>query len=330
MGDWRCRSQTTFIQHENLPAVQLARQVCDAIVIPGSTVVSEMHVVHGNWHPLDWLVRDVEQARALGKPVVAVGVGVYPSERDQGSDRWVRLANGVTWWAVRDVASRDALLGAGVPAERVTLAADLAWLLQRPADAVAARAEIAALTGGRPALAVNVVHEDWIGEDSFYETLAHDLDAWHQQTGDCPVFFCNEIREGALYDAAAARRVMALMHSPAVLYPNRWMNPEDLIARLACCEQAVSMRYHFCVFATMAGIVWSGFARGAKCRSLLAEFEREPTLVMGRLRTGELLAELLRCRRERTALVATQNRVQEQLQHRAELCRQKLQELWTA
>ena len=326
VGAWRARPQTTFIQHADVAAVQSALAACDAVVIPGTTIVTDLHA---NEWPIAWVARAVDQAGALGKPVVAVGVGVYPGERDRANARWIRLANAVAGWTVRDAASRAALVGAGVPAERVTLAADLAWLLQRPADAGAARAEMAALTGGRPALAVNVVHEDWLGENAFYETFARELDAWHQQTGDCAVFFCNEIREGALYDAAAARRVMALMRSPAVLYPNRWRHPEELIARLACCEQAVSMRYHFCVFATLAGVVWSGFARGAKCQSLLAEFARDSALVMGQLRPGQLVAELLSCRQQRAQLVAAQNCVQSRLQHRAQLCRHQLQELWT-
>lgn len=204
MGDWRRRPQTSFLHWQDQQCIEQALTDCDEVIIPGTTVVTDLH--DGDW-PIAWIVKSIAAAHAHRKRVYAVFVGVYPSEREARSERFIHgFARAIDSFTVRDTASRDALLAAGVAEDRVILGADLAWLLERKADEQTARAEMVYLTGGRPALAVNVVHEDWLSDASFYESLAIDLDRIHDEMGTMAVFFCNEIRAGELYDAAAARR----------------------------------------------------------------------------------------------------------------------------
>ncbi len=181
------------------------------------------------------------------------------------------------------------------------------------------RPKIHGLTRRPPALAVNVVHEDWQADAAFYTSVARDLDAIHDKLGTVTVFFCNEIRAGDYYDSAAAQHTLGLMKTPATLCPARWLHPEDMVAKLACCEHAVSMRYHFSIFAALAGIPWTGFARGGKNRSLLEEFARESVLSMGGSAAGLLASEVLSAHRARTATMLTQGRVVAALQQRAKL-----------
>lgn len=325
LGDWRRRPQTSFIQWQDRKGVEQALRECDEVIIPGTTIVADLHA--GEW-PIAWIVKSIDAARSHGRKIHAVGVGIYASPQESRSDRFVReFAAGIEEFSVRDSASRDALLAAGVSAERITLGADLAWLLDRSSHMAAARAEMQQLTGGRPALAVNVVHEDWTQNDRFYQTVAADLDAIHDATGMVTVFLCNEIREGEFYDAAAVQHVMRSMKTPAMLYPVRWMHPEEMIARLACCACAVSMRYHFAIFAAMAEIPWVGFARGEKNRSLLAEFGRPASLAMGNLPRGRLAAEVLSVLERNKEIISGQSRTVHQLQHRAELCRDHLRRI---
>lgn len=318
VGDWRRRPQTSFLHWHNQQCIEQALTDCDEVIIPGTTVVTDLH--DGDW-PIAWVVKSIAAARSHKKRVYAVAVGVYPSECEARSERFINgFARAVDRFTVRDAASRDALLTAGVAEDRIILGADLAWLLDRKADEQTAQAEMIHLTGGRPALAVNVVHEDWSSDASFYESLAINLDRIHDEMGTTAVFFCNEIRAGELYDAAAARRTIGLMKTPAALCPPRWMHPEDMIARLVCCVHAVSMRYHFSVFASMAGIPWTGFARGRKNCSLLREFGRGPVLAMGGTVGGRLATEVLATQRERPDILRMQAQVVRSLQQRASGC----------
>lgn len=317
IGDWRRRPQTTFIQWQDEAVIEQALQDCDEVIIPGTTVVTDLH--DGDW-PIAWIIRSIAAARAHKKRVHAIGVGVYPTEREARSDRFINgFAKAVNDFTVRDAVSWDALLAAGVDEKKVVLAADLAWLLDRKSDVGVARTEIHGLTGGRPALAVNVVHEDWLADAAFYASIARDLDAIHDELGTMAVFFCNEIRDGDYYDAAAAQRTIDLMKTPATLYPARWLHPEDMVAKLAGCEHAVSMRYHFSIFAALAGIPWTGFTRGGKNCSLLGEFGRKPVLSMGGSVDGRLAREVLSARHDRTATMLTQGRAVAALQQRAKL-----------
>lgn len=304
-GKWRARPQTSFIPWEDRAGVEEALTACEVAVIPGTTIVTDLH--EGEW-PIAIVATEVAAAQARGKKVHAIGVGVYPTENEAGSDRFIRLARSIEHFTVRDIASRDALLVAGVEPRRIELAADLAWLLDRPRPA----------SQPEESLAVNVVHEDWHENESFYRTLATELDEIHRQTGWLTKFFCNEVRAGAKFDEAAARRVAASMHSPSELVPAVWMHPEEMIARLAACRHAVSMRYHFSIFAALAGVSWTGFARGKKNRSLLAEFGRPATLEMGQLQPGRLVSEVL------TQWQPTDPTA---LQQRARLCIRHLQEV---
>ena len=320
--NWRRRPQTKFLGHQDEAAIARALDACDAVIIPGTTVVTDLH--EGEW-PIASITRSVAATRARGRPVHAIGVGVYPSEREAGSDRFIhQFAEVIDTFSVRDAASREALLAAGVDPEHIALAADMAWLLDRPADTAAAGDEIRALTDGRPFLAVNVVHEDWAGQDAFYEALASDLEAIYHEAGLITVFFCNEIREGEFYDAAGARHVMRSMKTPAALLPARWRDPEDMIARIAPCACAIGMRYHFCLFAALAGAPWTGFSRGQKCRSLLAEFGKSAMLPMGRAEPGQLARRVFDTLERRDRVLQQQRKIVDHLQQRAQACRDHL------
>src|SRR5579871_2566908 len=127
VGDWRRRPQTSFIHWQDQPAIEQALQECDAAIIPGTTVVTDLHA--GDW-PIAWIVRSIAAARTHKKPVYAVGVGIYPTTREAQTDRFLQdFAQAVDGFTVRDEASRDALRAAGVDSSRIVLAADLAWLL---------------------------------------------------------------------------------------------------------------------------------------------------------------------------------------------------------
>ncbi len=79
-------------------------------IIPGTTVVTDLH--DRDW-PIAWIVKSIAAAHAHKKRVHAVAVGVYPSEREARSERFIHgFARAIDRFTVRDAASRDALLAA--------------------------------------------------------------------------------------------------------------------------------------------------------------------------------------------------------------------------
>ncbi len=296
---WRRRPQTEFVHYLDSAACSRLRRECAAAVIVGGTIVTDMH--GGEW-PIAQLVTSIAEVRAGGSPVYALSAGIHPTPEEAASTRFQKLfCDEIAGFSVREEASREALHAAGVPAERIILAADLAWGLERPVDLAAARAELVALAGTGPLVAVNAVHEDWADRDDFYAGIAAELDVFHQRTGATTVFFCNEIRPGAIFDAAAAEHVRTLMRSPAFLLPPRWLHPEEMVARIACCALAVSMRYHFSIFSTLAGTPWTGFRRGQKLRGILSECGMPSAGEMGVAPNGGLLSALSTLWSERPA-----------------------------
>jgi polysaccharide pyruvyl transferase WcaK-like protein len=315
VGDWRTRENTTLIDWTDRKACHRAVAEADAVVLLGTTIVTDLH--GGEW-PIVQLSEALNRVRAAGKPVFAAGVGVYPGPWDWQRKRLAEdFVGHVDAWTTRDDRTHRALLDAGVAPDCIVPAADLAWLLDRPFDLDAARAEITALTAGRPAIAINLVHEDWIDAEGFYRGIAEELDAVNSETGCTAVFMCNEVRPGDHYDGAAARRVAGLMQSPAAVLEPRWMHPEEMIARIACCELAVSMRYHFSIFAAMAGLPWVAFSRGGKLMSLLESFGYEPVGPMGEPPNGRLLAALRETWSERQLLQEQQPRTVTEMRRRA-------------
>jgi polysaccharide pyruvyl transferase WcaK-like protein len=317
IGDWRRRPQTVLVHWQDETAIEREMSACDAVVLVGTTVVTDLH--DGEW-PIAWIVKSLETAKRFSKSVHAVGVGIYPTAEEAEGQRFRKsFAERIDSFSVRDEASKRSLLSAGIPESRVLLAGDLAWLFDRPLVLEAAQHELDSFTNPENLIGVNVVHEDWEGEDAFYESLGAELDEVYFQTGARTIFFCNEIRSSNFFDRAAAYRTIDLMKSPAAVHPVRWMHPEEMIARLAFCKVVVSMRYHFSIFATLAKTPWIGFSRGQKSLSLLSEFGKSVEFTMGKITKGRLCKEIFSAFENRDRIIKEQSQVSKQLKQRAEV-----------
>lgn len=317
IGDQRRRPQTMFVHWQDEKLIEQEMSVCDAVVLVGTTVVTDLH--DGEW-PIAWIVKSLEKAKRFGKSIYAVGVGIYPTSEEAATKRFrENFIEQINSFSVRDEASKNALLSAGVPESRILLSGDLAWLLDRPLAFEAAKTELNSLTNSENLIGVNVVHEDWKGEDALYKSLGVELDEVYFQTGAQTIFFCNEIRSGDFFDRAAAYRTLDLMQSPAVVHPVRWMHPEEMIARLSFCQVVVSMRYHFSIFASLARIPWIGFSRGKKSFSLLSEFGKSTEFNMGKVAKGRLCKEILLALKNRDRIIIEQCQVAKKLKKRTEI-----------
>ena len=247
-----------------------ARYRSAACVVPGGTPIMD---VLGAW-PLSEVAPLVETAYAQGKPVVFIGTGTE-SLGSQESKRIVRdiLAPGVQYWTVRCQRDKDRLAEYGVLPERITVAADLAWILDPVANHFGRKC--LAQWGLDPDcqfVGVNINNERFVlqQEPRLCEKMGMFLDEVIEKSGASILFFCNEIREGETFDRAAHLKVLNHMNrrDKAFLVPNHYWTPQQMLSLIGCCQITVGIRYHFCLFSILQGVPFIALQRSDKVEDL--------------------------------------------------------------
>lgn len=289
------------------------RRLAKAYVFPGGTPIMDGL---GSW-PLSDVVPMVQHARSNGKPSVFVGTGTETLERPE-SRRLVSdgLAGCVAHWSVRGARDRDRLLALGVPPQRVTVAADMAWLLSPAGSEFGMRTLRPHGLGGRRLIGVNVNAERALlaREPELFQKLAAALDALVETRGVSVVFLCNEIREGESYDKAAAARVQSHMRraGEAFILPNEYWAPDQMMSLIAACDLTISTRYHFCLFSALQAVPFVAVSRSDKVADLCEDLAWQFNAVPGSLTVDALVhhADMLledrpRARSHLSARVAT-------------------------
>jgi len=250
------------------------RRHADAYVFPGGTPIMDGL---GTW-PLSEVSAIVDHARRSTKPVVFVGAGTERLERPQ-SRRIVAeaLADYVAHWSVRSHRDRERLLELGVPTDRVTVAADMAWLIPPAAAEFGQHLLQRHAPGGGKLLGVNVNAEHALlaREPRLFQKLAAALDQLVEAHRLRVVFLCNEIREGETYDKAAAATVLSHMrHKGAALaLPNEYWTPQEMMSIIAACTLTIGTRYHFCLFSAVQGVPFLAIKRSDKVADLCEDLE---------------------------------------------------------
>jgi len=237
----------------------------------GGTPVS--HLVGLDW-PLKALKKRLMFCHENGIPVHAVGIGVDHLNDPDAVKMFEEAFLPVKSWSVRSANCRHSLMSLGVPENRIVVASDLAWLYEPEKDCrswAMLQWQNLGIDFGRPLIGVNVVREVWGDNAEFYRQIALALDRSAENHNAQIAFMCNEVREGAYFDHAAARSVMESMKSPAVFLPNRYYHPDEMIGLLSLVNVSLSQRYHFTVQSVLAGTVPVSFARGEKLAVLIEE-----------------------------------------------------------
>lgn len=231
----------------------------------------------GGW-PLGRVAAIVRHASQWKRPVVFIGVGVEQLKQEGSVAKFrADIALTVAHWTVRSASDRQRLLDMDVPPDRITVAADMAWLLE-PASRDFGRKALAAhipLDDGRPLVGVNINAEQTMLEDSpkMFEILAAALDRIVSEHRARIVFLSAEVREEPTYDLAAGKRVAALMAraADAVVFPNTYLSPPEMMSIIGECQLAISSRYHFCLFAALQGTPFLPLKRSDKVGDLSAD-----------------------------------------------------------
>jgi polysaccharide pyruvyl transferase WcaK-like protein len=290
-----------------------------AHVFAGGTPIMD---IAGPW-PLNVVGPIVAAARAMGKPVAFVGIGTEGLHR-QESKRIVSevLAPTVVHWSVRSERDKIRLVACNVPAERITAAADLAWLLDPvSADFGADCLRKLGVDPSEPLVGVNINHEGHMTEREplFFEKLTAILDEIIATHNVRVIFMCNEVREEATFDKAASERVLRAMkhRDRALLVPNEYRSPQQMLSLVACCRATLSTRYHFCLFSALQKVPFVALKRSDKVEDLCWDFNWPYGVSLDELSAASVIEMFSDIERKRASLVGCMEKRAQTMRQRA-------------
>jgi len=207
-----------------------------AMLVGGT--ISDSEGVH---FPLQFLAPRLMRCHQRGWWVEAHGVGVDPIRTDIGRQVFQEAFLPVRKWTVRSEDCREALLELSVPAERIVVAADWAWLHKPTGERRDWARGVWREWGrdeARPLAVVNIV-QDWDGLTAALQSLASQYQV---------ALYSNDARVDA-----PDQRVAAGLHWKGLRVPPESYSPEETIALLAEAHVVVAQRYHTAVEAALGG-----------------------------------------------------------------------------
>jgi polysaccharide pyruvyl transferase WcaK-like protein len=246
-----------------------------AIVVPGGTPIQDSL---GEW-PFCDIVPLLDAARVRGLPCAFIGTGTERLSRPESLQIMAeKVAPYVRSWTVRSEPDLARLTEYGVPPERVAVAADMAWLLS-PVDAEWGRLQLQSwgVSTGGLVVGVNVMNEKAVREryGGLFATLARFLDTLVERHDATILFIANAINDKIGFDRSASMDALASMRhrGRAFLVPNVYWPPQRIMSLLANCSAAISMRYHFCLFAALQGVPFIALQRSDKVADLSKDLD---------------------------------------------------------
>ena len=275
----------------NDPRRWWAKLRASAHAIVGGTPIMD---VLGDWPlcELAPLVRSIDRWKV---PLAFVGVGVETLHLDQ-SRRIVagEIAPRVRHWSVRSERDRQRLLDYGVSPDGITVGADSAWLIE-PVTAEFGRNHLRRLNldFNRSLIGVSLVNENSMFDQHprMVDALAAALDELTDRLDARILFLCNEIRAGSTFDKAAALQVISRMKRAdrALVAPNDYLSPREMMSILGCCDLALSMRYHFCLFSALQGVPFIAIERSDKVSDLCWDIDWTARVLPPRFESLEIV-----------------------------------------
>lgn len=300
------------------PRRWLAKLGASAHAMVGGTPIMD---VLGDW-PFSELVPLVRSIDRWKVPLSFIGIGTETLRR-QESRRLVaeEIAPRTRHWSVRCDRDRQRLLEYGVAPDAVTVAADMAWLIEAaPIGDGRERLKKWGADVDRPLIGVNLVNENRLLDEhpQLVTELARALDELAVKMDAQVLFLSNEIREDDTFDRAAAAKVMAQMQrsDQALLMPNEYLAPQEMMSIIGCCSLTMSMRYHFCLFSALQGVPFIAIERTGKISDLCWDLNWTARVVPPEFSAADLVEHGKELLQIRPAL-------QERLQQNVEMMRQR-------
>lgn len=274
-------------------------------LVAGGTPIMD---VLGAW-PLSEVAPLVSAAHHQRKPIVFVGAGTEKLQREE-SRRVVSevLAPKVLHWSARSERDKERLIDYGVLPERVAVAADLAWTLEKISrDFGETKLIELGLSVNSTFVGVNVNNESSVlaQEPRLFEKIGGFLDSLVEYYDVQILFLCNEVRDGDTYDKTASRKIINYMKHKhkAFQIPNHYWTPQQMLSLIACCCITISMRYHFCLFSALQNIPFIAIERSDKVSDLCYDMNWIYSATLANLSSGLLFNMFSEIYQRRTELV---------------------------
>lgn len=270
--------------------------------------------------PMQFVGERLRWFAARDIPVDAVGVGIDRLHSKRARSLFESSFLGVRSWTVRTPDCQESLTDLGVERERIIVGADWAWLYKQKRDLRDWGAEMWASLGvdlERPLLVANLVNLVWRSRAASKREIARALDVLSSQHGFQIAFFCSECREGDIFDRAAAQEVQSMMESPSVMVPNYYWSPDEVLGLTTHAGVVVSQRYHFSIFAVLAGTVPVSILRGCKMRGLVEDLGTPASCRIENVESEQLLDDILDAHRNRSLYLDRLSMARRQLAVRA-------------
>lgn len=247
-----------------------ARRLTDVFLFAGGTPIMD---ILGEY-PLADVVPIVTTGHRRNKRIVFVGVGTERLHRSE-SIRTVAeiLAPRVRHWSVRSEADKRRLEEYEVDPAVITVAADMAWLLDPVSPAWGAGyLKSLGIDPAKPLVGVNVNREPFMQRVAphLLQHVGTLLDELIERDDVTVLFLCNDVSDGETYDRAASAMVRGAMKRAdrAFIIPNHYWSPQNMLSLIANCRVTISSRYHFCLFSALQTIPFIALQRSDKVRDL--------------------------------------------------------------
>jgi polysaccharide pyruvyl transferase WcaK-like protein len=268
-----------------------AKLRASAHAIIGGTPIMD---VLGEWPlcELTPLVRSIDRWKV---PLAFIGVGIE-NLRLCESRRIVsaEITPRVRHWSVRCDRDKQRLIDYGVSPDVITVAADSAWLIE-PVKAEFGRDHLRRLNVDLqyPLIGVNLVNENSMLDQypTMVDALAAALDELASKLDARIIFLASEVRGDATFDKAAAIQVIGRMTraNRAILAPNDYFSPREMMSIISCCDLTMSMRYHFCLFSALQGVPFIAIPRSDKVSDLCWDIDWPARVVPPRFDALEIV-----------------------------------------
>jgi polysaccharide pyruvyl transferase WcaK-like protein len=278
-----------------------------AYLIVGDTPVMDYL---GAW-PLSEIAGIVSMAAKRKKRIACLGVGTEKLLDARSIARLnEQIAPGVAHWTVRTEEDRARLRRYGVDDWKVTVAADLAWLVPSVDASFGTRyLHELGFDGRRPLVGVNVTNDRWSREQvpGLLSVVAEVLDSLISECDIDVMLFPNDVREGFGFDSWALRHIMDLttQSDRMFLVPNKYWHPQQAMSFVACCAVTLTMRYHFALFSALQGVPFVSLSRLTKAADLCRDLSWPYQLALVDARAENLRSMLDDCINDRAHLATS-------------------------
>jgi polysaccharide pyruvyl transferase WcaK-like protein len=300
------------------PRRWFAKLTGSAHAMVGGTPIQD---VLGEW-PLCEVVPLVQSTDRWRVPVSFIGVGVEGLRSEKSRLAITeQVVPRVRHWSVRSEKDRERLTGWGASADTITVAADMAWLLESVDDRfAAARFSRWGLDSPGPLIGVNLVNENSVFDQQpqMAAAVATALDGLVSEMNARVLFISQESRSGPTFDSAAAARVVSQMNSADRVFiaPNEYLAPSELMAIIKRCCLTITMRYHCCLFSALQRVPFIAIQRADKLLDLCWDLDWAARVTPPSFEAAEIIGHARRLRQNASL-------VQQELQTRVRQMRER-------